>query len=273
MCSPECLKAVCREINRRSLLKGTLAGGAAIAASTPRPVAARHAPVIASRVVDLTHTTTPDFPTFGGDRQLDVETVTSLDKDGYNSNKWMLYEHTGTHIDAPFHFSAKGASADRIPADRLVAPLVVIDIRERADKDADAELTPDDVKAWIETNGPIPQAACVAMNSGWDRHATSAKFRNADGQGVMHFPGFHAEAAKMLLEEADIVGIATDTLSIDPGQSKDFPTHLAVLPAGKWGLEAVANLSAVPAKGATIIAGAPKIGGATGGPTRVMALM
>jgi len=274
MCAPECLEAVCREINRRHLLKGALAGGAAIAAAAaPRPAAARRTPVIANRVVDLTHTITPDFPTFGGGRQLEVETLTSLEKDGYNSNRWMLYEHTGTHIDAPLHFSAKGASADRIPADRLVAPLVVIDIRQRAQTDADAELTPDDVKAWIEANGPIPQAACVAMNSGWDRHVASAKFRNADGQGVMHFPGFHGEAAKMLLEEADIVGIATDTLSLDRGQSKDFATHLTVLPAGKWGLENVANLSSVPVKGATIVAGAPKLENATGGPARVMALM
>ena len=99
------------------------------------------------------------------------------------------------------------------------------------------------------------------------------KFRNADDQGVMHFPGFHGETAKMLLEEADIVGIASDTISLDQGKSKDFATHLALLPAGKWGLENVANLGSVASKGATIVVGVTKIKGATGGPTRVMALM
>ena len=275
MCAPECIDAVCREINRRSLLTGALAGGAAIAASTAtvEPAAARQLPVIANRVVDLTHTMMPEFPTYGGGKQLEIETLTTFEKDGYNTNKWILYEHTGTHIDAPIHFATTGATADQIPADQLVAPLVLIDIRERADADADTQLTPDDIKAWIEANGPIPPGACVAMNSGWDRHVTSAKFRNADDKGVMHFPGFHSEAAKMLLEEADIVGIASDTISLDQGQSKDFATHLTVLPAGKWGLENVANLSSISAKGATIVVGVPKIKGASGGPTRVLALM
>jgi kynurenine formamidase len=274
MCAPECFDAVARELDRRSLLKGALAGGAAIAAvAAPKPASARQMPVIANRVVDLTHTLSPEFPTFGGGKQLEIETLKTFENDGYNTKKWTLSEHTGTHIDAPIHFSATGASADEIPADQLVAPLVVIDIRERADGDANTTLTPDDIKAWIKANGPIPPGACVAMNSGWDRHATSAKFRNADDKGVLHFPGFHSESAKMLLEEADIVGIASDTISLDQGQSKDFACHVSLLPAGKWGLENVANLSAVSQKGATIVVGVTKIKGATGGPTRVMALM
>jgi kynurenine formamidase len=35
----------------------------------------------------------------------------------------------------------------------------------------------------------------------------------------------------------------------------------------------VANLDKVPARGATLVVGAPKIKGATGGPTRVLALI
>jgi len=274
MCGPECFDAVTRELDRRSLLKGALAGGVAIAAAAaPKSASARQMPVIANRVIDLTHTLTPEFPTYSGKSQLEVETLSVFEKDGYNTKKWTLSEHTGTHIDAPIHFSSTGASADQIPADQLVAPLVLIDIRERAEADADTQLTPDDIKAWIEANGPIPPGACVAMNSGWDRHVNSAKFRNADDKGVMHFPGFHGEAAKMLLEEAEIVGIASDTISLDQGKSKDFATHLTLLPAGKWGLENVANLSSISTKGATIVVGATKIKGATGGPTRVMALI
>lgn len=55
--------------------------------------------------------------------------------------------------------------------------------------------------------------------------------------------------------------------------SKDFKTHYAWLPAGRWGLESVANLDKVPPRGATLVVGAPKIKGATGGPTRVLALI
>jgi kynurenine formamidase len=68
-------------------------------------------------------------------------------------------------------------------------------------------------------------------------------------------------------------GIAVDTLSLDHGPSKDFGTHLAWLPSGRWGLECVANLGQCPATGATIVVGGPKVRGATGGPSRVFALV
>lgn len=89
----------------------------------------------------------------------------------------------------------------------------------------------------------------------------------------LHFPGFHAEAAKLLIEETKAAGIAVDTLSLDHGASPDFATHHAWLPEGRWGLEAAANLDKLPAKGATIVLGAPKHRGGTGGPARVFALV
>ena len=85
----------------------------------------------------------------------------------FGVNELTIVEHTGTHIDAPFHMSADGASVVEIPVNNLVAPLCVVDIAERAAGDADTQLTPDDLKTWISANGDIPANACVAMNSGW----------------------------------------------------------------------------------------------------------
>lgn len=42
---------------------------------------------------------------------------------------------------------------------------------------------------------------------------------------------------------------------------------------GGWGVEALANLDALPAKGETLVVGAPNVRGGTGGPTRVFALV
>jgi kynurenine formamidase len=67
--------------------------------------------------------------------------------------------------------------------------------------------------------------------------------------------------------------LAVDTLSLDHGPSTGFETHVVWLPTGRWGLENVANLGLAPPVGATIVVGAPKIKGATGGPTRVLALV
>ena len=149
----------------------------------------------------------------------------------------------------------------------------VVDIAARADDDPDTRLTPDDLRAWEAQHGPIPAGACVAMYSGWDRHLDDGRFRNADADGVMHFPGFHEEATAFLMEEREVVGIAVDTLSLDYGPSADFAVHYQWLPSNRWGLEAVANLAELPPVGATLVTGSPKIRGATGGPSRVIALV
>ena len=47
--------------------------------------------------------------------------------------------------------------------------------------------------------------------------------------------------------------------------------HHTWLPAGRYGIENVANLDLLPVKGATVFVGAPKHRGGTGGPARVMA--
>ena len=186
----------------------------------------------------------------------------------FNLNVEHHHEHTGTHVDAPLHFSEDGQSVAEIPLGNLVVPLAILDIREKADADPDAQVTPDDIAAWIAEHGPLPENCCVAMNSGWDRYVDDAKFRNADEDGTMHFPGFHIEAAQMLMEETSAVGMAVDTLSLDFGPSPDFATHYAWLPTNRWGLECIANLDALPARGATLVVGAPKIRGGTGGPAR-----
>ncbi len=170
------------------------------------------------------------------------------------------------------HFSADGHSVDEIPVESLVCALVKVDIAARAAEDADTTVTPDDLKAWIAAHGDIPEGACVAMDSGWSAKIGSDGFRNADGDGVMHFPGFHVEAAQMLVEETGARAIATDTLSLDPGNSASFDAHYAWLPTNRYGIENLANLGNVPASGATLIVGAPKHARGTGGPARVFAM-
>ena len=89
----------------------------------------------------------------------------------------------------------------------------------------------------------------------------------------MHFPGFHVEAATMLMEETGTVAIAVDTLSLDHGPSADFATHYAWLPTNRYGIENIAGLDQVPAAGATLVVGAPKFGKGTGGPARIFAMV
>jgi kynurenine formamidase len=226
-----------------------------------------------THAVDLTHPLPTDFPSASGEIWLELEEFLSYPSHGINFKRWLVHEHLGTHIDAPIHFSESGATAEQIPVESLIVPLAVIDIRERAEQDPDTELTPEDLGVWESRHGELPQGCCLAVNAGWDRHATGPRFRNADEAATMHFPGVHVDAAQMLLEERHVVGLAVDTLSIDHGPSTEFPTHRKWLPAGRWAVEGLANLAKLPAVGATIVVGGPTIVGATGGPSRIFALV
>jgi kynurenine formamidase len=270
MCVPGCQEIVARRLSRRGFFKGLGAAGAGFVAT--RVTTATAAPIRFEKVIDLTHTLSDAFPTFGGAPAISVAKKLDFAKDGYNLYEWTLIEHVGTHLDAPYHFSKDGPSADALAIESLVVPLVVIEVTAKAEANPDYQLMPDDLAAFERANGPIPQGACVALRSGWDKHVTGPRFRNADAQGILHFPGFHPDMAKTLLGR-NAAGVALDTLSLDHGASKDFGFHYAWLGAGRWGLEGVANLDQVPATGATLVVGGPKVKGATGGPSRVLALV
>ena len=270
MCDLCVMKAVKEKmLSRRAFFKASAAAGAAVAigsTTAPPALAAGH-----GAIEDLTHTYDADFPTYFGAAGIEMEQKFNFADNGFNLFSMNLNEHTGTHIDAPLHFSADGPSVDEIPVTSLVAPLCVIDIAARAAEDADVQLTPDDLQAWIDANGDIPDNACVALYSGWGAKTGGDGFRNFDGE-KMHFPGFHVEAAQMLLETG-AGSIASDTLSLDHGPSADFATHYAWLPTGRFGIENIANLDKMPASGATIIIGAPKHRGGSGGPARIFGMV
>jgi kynurenine formamidase len=225
------------------------------------------------RVDDLTHVATPSFPVYPGNIALAIRNVRTIPANGFYANELTLNEHTGTHMDAPAHFAAGGLTADRLAPETLVAPLAVIDIAARAARDPDTVLTADDIRAWERRHGRLRRGAFVAMCSGWDsRVGDPARFLNQDAGGTMHFPGIDPAAAAFLLAEREIVGVGVDTLSLDFGASTTFQTHLTILPAGRYGLENLANLGAVHPAQATLVVGGPKHLGASGGPTRVLAL-
>jgi kynurenine formamidase len=270
MCVPGCQELVHRALSRRRMLGAT----AAFAAAAVMPPPALAAPRPFKKVVDLTHTMSAEFPTFDGTPGIEMQKVFDLKKDGYNLYRWSLIEHSGTHLDAPIHFSEGGMTVEQIPADVLVAPLAVVNVTDKAAKDPDYQLSRADLAAWERRHGRLPDNACVAMNSGWAMHVSDkARYAGKDAAGVMHFPGIAPDATAWLLKGRKVAGLAVDTLSLDHGASKDFKTHVSWLGAGRWGLENIAGLDNVPAAGATLIVGLAKVKGATGGPTRLLALV
>lgn len=226
-----------------------------------------------TRVIDLSYALSDKLVPWPGDaRVFEARVHATVAKNGYFTRSFWMLEHYGTHMDAPAHFPPGIITVDQIPAQKFFAPAVVIDVRKEAERDPDYQLTTKRIEEWEGQHGKIPSGAIIVLRTGWaSRWPDVARYRNQDVNGKMHFPGFSVDSAKLLLQR-QISGLACDTLSIDPGNSPDFPVHHLVLGAGAYQLENLADLGALPEAGAFLIAAPIKLEGGSGGPVRVFAL-
>lgn len=188
-------------------------------------------------------------------------------------------EHGGTHVDAPYHFHREGATVDRIDLDRLVAPGVVVDVRAPCARDRDHAIAVADLAAHEREHGRIPTGAIVLLRTGWserwpDREAyLGTARRGAEAVAELHFPGLSPEAAVWLAEERGVAAVGIDTASIDPGPSTDFLAHRELFGRGVPAFENVDLRPELPAVGFLVCALPMKIGGGTGAPLRIVALV
>jgi kynurenine formamidase len=195
----------------------------------------------------------------------------------YSANTFSTPEHGGTHIDAPIHFHEHGKTVDQIPIDQLVLPGVVIDIADKAGADRNYRLQKEDVLAFETAHGQIPAGTAVLIRTGWGKYWPDIKqYLGDDTPGDasrLEFPGFGEAAVRLLIEQRHIAMIGIDTASIDYGRSRDFIVHQVASSHNVPGLENLAQLDKLPAKGFILIALPLKIEGGSGGPTRVIALV
>ena len=118
MCAPCVMGLVEKCLSRRELLG--MAMGAAAVAVTSAKAQGKVAGKAFSNVADLTHVLSEAFPMFPGATPPKISVAVTVQKDGYFGNNMTIWEHSGTHMDAPAHFVDKGMTADVIPADKLV---------------------------------------------------------------------------------------------------------------------------------------------------------
>ncbi|WP_424363303.1 cyclase family protein [Methylocystis parvus] len=251
----------------------------AFATSAACSAAAQTIDLSSSKVVDLSHpydANTIYWPTEPTGFQLKQEHK-GLTKGGffYYSNAFCSPEHGGTHIDAPMHFAESRWTNSDIPIDRLIRPAVVIDVTEKAAKNADYALAPDDITAWEEKNGRIPDGAIVLLRTGWSARWPDRKaYLGDDAPGKvdnLHFPSYGPEAAAFLVAERHVSLIGVDTASVDIGPSHEFLVHRTIGAANVPGLENLMNLDQLPETGALVIAMPMKIAQGSGAPARVIA--
>ena len=241
----------------------------------------------AIRVIDLTQTLAPEFPTIvlppelGQCAPFRIEEVSRYDERGpsWYWNNISMGEHTGTHFDAPIHWvSGKDLpdnAVDTIPPANFIAPACVVDVSRQSAADADFALSVIDVEAWEARHGRIPARSWVLLRTDWSKKpARDYVNMREDGQ---HSPGPGLEVMKWLVEQRDVHGFGTETIGTDNGQGYHFnppyPAHYYMHGKGRYGLQCLTNLDLLPPTGAVIVAAPLKIRQGSGSPLRVLALV
>jgi kynurenine formamidase len=227
-----------------------------------------------TRVIDLSYAINNKLVPWPGDKRwFEAQVNATVEKNGYFTRSFWMLEHYGTHLDAPIHFPPGKTTLDQIPAKQFFGPAVVLDVRAEAAGNPDYQLPAAGIEHWEKRHGKIPEGAIVLLRTGWaSRWPDVQRYRNQDAAGTMHFPGFSAEAAKLVIERK-VSGLGCDTLSVDYGASGDFAVHHLTLGAGLYHLENLVDLSDLPETGAFLVVAPIKLEGGSGGPVRVFALL
>jgi len=210
--------------------------------------------------VDLTFEISNKLPSFPGSPSPQFISWADKKSDGYNLELIFLSSHSGTHLDAPYHFVEKGVSIDKIPLSKLIINAVIC----RVKKDSNESITQRDVVDFEKRNGMIHPKMAVVFETEWSKSIAKKDYFTKN-------PGLSAAAARYLLKKkVSLVGI--DSPSIDMGKDSKFPVHHILLKGGVLILENLCNLDKIPRSYFELIVLPLKLRGATGSPVRAVAI-
>ncbi len=189
--------------------------------------------------------------------------------------------HTGTHVDAPYHYGpvSEGKPArtiDQVPLEWCFAPGVVLDFRH---KPSGALLTPDDLEAALRAAGHrLRPLDIVLLHTGADKRLGTPDY--------FAQPGLGREGVLWLAEQGvRVIGIDAYTLDRPfAAMVEDFrrtgdgrsiwPAHFAGITREYCQIEKLANLDQLPRPSGFWVSCLPvKIAGASAGWCRAVALV
>jgi arylformamidase len=209
------------------------------------------------KIIDLTQAMANGMPVMEGIEPPEFRDLADVATDGYAMSRYTFVNHTGTHVDAPSHQIACGASLDEIPLDRLVTDALTIDLSGHEA----GPVGPADLAGALDQVRPgdlVLLRSDNALNWGTDAY----------WRGWCYPDVFAAQA----LIDRGVSGIGFDGPSADPVDTEDYQLHQLWLGAGKIIIENLASLAGLPAR-CRIVVAPLKVRGANGGPARVFAFV
>jgi kynurenine formamidase len=211
------------------------------------------------KYLDLTLTVSESIPNFPGSPSPQFIAWSTIKDDGYNLELLFLSSHTGTHLDAPYHFTKKGAKIHQIPVTRLIGDALLIKIK----KVKDQTITKKDLLDFERKNGEIKNFSSIIFFTDWQKNLNK-KFYFTNN------PGLSKSATNYLVsKKINLVGI--DSPSIDLGIDKSFTAHKILAENNILIVENLSNLGKIPTLDFDFIILPLKLKDATGSPVRAIA--
>jgi kynurenine formamidase len=205
------------------------------------------------RIVDLSQTVDAGTPVYPGDGPV---RITVLEQASVNLSRIDLCVHTGTHMDAPFHFFHDAETIDRVALDRCVSPARIVDLRGIA---KGGEIRREDIETRL--NAPLRAHAAV-LHTGWSKHWGVPDY-------FSDHPFLSADAAQFLVD-CDVQLVGVDMPSVDHAP---YAAHQILLGAGVPIVENLTNLDAIGADLFQLIVLPLKLAGRDGSPVRAVAIV
>ncbi len=209
--------------------------------------------------LDLTLTISESIPNFPGSPSPQFIPWSTIKDDDYNLELLFLSSHTGTHLDAPYHFSKNGAKIHQIPLTRLVGNALLIKIK----KVKDQMITKNDLLEFERKNGEIKNFSSIIFFTDWQKNLNKNFY-------FTNNPGLSKSATEYLVsKKINLVGI--DSPSIDLGIAKSFTAHKILAKNNILIVENLSNLEKIPTLDFDFIILPLKLKDATGSPVRAIA--
>jgi kynurenine formamidase len=174
-------------------------------------------------------------------------------------------QESRTRIIAPAAIIPGTWTAGQIPPERLVAPLIVIDLKVEANSSSQISL--DDVAAWEAQHGIIPPGAVVAIRRTNERDNRPVDVRFAAPLAPLPIA---RDAALFLVEARDTIGFAVET-PVSIASDRTLATQLAL--HGNYVVEGTASFTSLPSTGSLLIVAPAKNKKPGEPPVRILAMV